>query len=92
MAYITDALRTFDKVGPKDMQRIALEIALKGQSGLQINDHAKQYTLKTLPGEFSGLQLLAIMYAAFQQVDPSADVGADFSKGYELALKAVKAR
>lgn len=92
VAYITDALRTFDKVGPKDMQRIALEIALKGQSGLQINDSAKQYTLKSLPGEFSGLQLLAIMYAAFQKVDPRADVGADFSKEYELALKAVKAR
>ena len=37
----------------------ALEIALKGQSGLQINDPAKQYTLKSLPVEFSGLQLLA---------------------------------
>ncbi|WP_090142696.1 hypothetical protein [Limnohabitans sp. DM1] len=65
---MTDALRTFDKVGPKDMKRIALEIALKGQSGLQINDPAKQYTLKSLPGKFSGLQLLAIMYAAFQRV------------------------
>lgn len=92
VAYITDALRTFEKVGPQDMQRIALEIALKGQSGLQINDPAKQYTLKTLPGEFSGLQLLAIMYAAFQKVDPSADVGADFSKEYALAIKAVQSR
>lgn len=87
VAYITDALRTFDKVGPQDVQRIALEIAMKGQSGLQINDPTKQYTLKSLPGEFSGLQLLAIMYAAFQRVDPSADIGADFAKEYELALK-----
>jgi tetratricopeptide (TPR) repeat protein len=88
VAYITDALRTFEKVGPKDMQRIALEIALKGQTGLDINDPAKQYTLKSLPGEFSGLQLLAIMYAAFQKVDPSADVGADFSAEYAVAAKA----
>lgn len=92
VAYITDALRTFDKVGPKDMQRIALEIALKGQSGLDINNPDKQYTLKSLPGEFSGLQLLAIMYAAFQRVDPTADLGADFSKEYEIAKKAVKTR
>lgn len=92
VAYITDALRTFDKVGPKDMQRIALEIALKGQSGLDINNPAKQYTLKSLPGEFSGLQLLAIMYAAFQKVDPTADLGADFSGEYAVALKAVKRR
>ena len=88
VAYIIDALSIFEKVGPKDMQRIALEIALKGQTGLKINDPAKQYTLKCLPGEFSGLQLLAIMYAAFQKVDPSADVGADFSAEYAVAAKA----
>jgi hypothetical protein len=52
---MTDALRAFDKVGPKDMQRIVIEIALLGQSGLQINYPAKQYTLKSLPGEFYGL-------------------------------------
>jgi tetratricopeptide (TPR) repeat protein len=92
VAYITDALRTFDKVGPKEMQRIALEIALKGQSGLEINDPTKQYTLKSLPGEFSGLQMLAIMYAAFQKIDPSADLGADFSKEYALALKTIQSQ
>jgi hypothetical protein len=37
------------------MRRFALEIALEGQSGLVINDSAKQYTLKNLPGEFSAL-------------------------------------
>ena len=65
---------------------------MKGQSGLDINNPAKQYTLKSLPGEFSGLHLLAIMYAAFQKVDPSADLGADFSKEYAMALQAYKGR
>jgi hypothetical protein len=37
------------------MRRFALEIALKSQSGLEINESAKQYTLKNLPGEFSAL-------------------------------------
>lgn len=64
----------------------------EGQSGLQINDPAKQYTLKSFPCEFSGQQLLAIMYAAFQKVDPSADLGADFSKEYAMAVMAVNGR
>jgi hypothetical protein len=38
------------------------------------------------------LHLLAIMYAAFQQIDPSADLGADFSKEYAVAKKAAKGR
>jgi hypothetical protein len=60
--------------------------------GLEINDPAKQYTLKSLPGEFSGLQLLAIMYAAFQRVDSSADVGADFAGEYAVAFRAFRGR
>ena len=48
-----------------------------GRSGLDINNPAKQYKLKSLPGEFSGLHLLAIMYTAFQQIDQSADIGAE---------------
>jgi hypothetical protein len=74
------------------MRRFALKIALKGQSGLEINESAKQYTLKNLPGEFSALQLLPIMHAAFQKVDLSADLSADFSRKYDLALKAVMKR
>ena len=87
MMYIAGALDTFEKVGSRKRQEIALEIALKGQSGLDINDPTQKYTLRTLPGNFSGLHLLAIMYTAFQQIDPSVNVGADFRTEYELALK-----
>lgn len=52
---------------------LAAETGLGGQTGL--------------PGKFSGLQLLSIMYAAFQQIDPTADIGADFKAEYEAAVK-----
>jgi hypothetical protein len=48
--YITNALKMFAKEGPQRRQQIALEIALKGESGLDINDPEPKYTLKTLPG------------------------------------------
>jgi hypothetical protein len=32
------------------------------------------------------------MYAAFQQIDPSADLGADFAAEYASAKKAVSKR
>lgn len=87
MMYIVEALNTFKSVGSKKRQEIAVEVAMKGQSGLNINDPSQKYTLASLPGEFSGLHLLAIMYTAFQQIDPNLDIGADFKKEYELALK-----
>ena len=66
---------------------IALEIAVLGRAGLDINDSTDKYTLKSLPGKFSGLHLLAIMYTAFRQIDPTMDTGADFAVEYQAALK-----
>lgn len=87
MMYISGALQTFKKVGAQKRQAIALEIAVLGRSGLDINDPADKYTLKALPGKFSGLHLLAIMYTAFRQIDPTMDTGADFSAEYQAALE-----
>ena len=87
MMYILGALKTFKKATAKKRQEIAFEIAIKGQSGLDINDPAKKYTLKSLPGKFSGLHLLAIMYAGFKQIDPTLDSGADFDAEYEAAMQ-----
>jgi tetratricopeptide (TPR) repeat protein len=84
--YIAGALDTFQKVGTAKRQQIALEIALKGQSGLDINDPEQKYTLKTLPGSFSGMHLVSIMYAAFKQIDPSMDSGVDLQVEYDAAL------
>ena len=83
--YCLAALEKAAEVGPEEMQRITFEIALLGRSGLDINDPTRKYQLKSLPGDFSGLQLLSYMYVGMRQLDPSADTGADFSKEYQEA-------
>ncbi len=60
---------------------IALEIAVLGRTGLDINVSTDKYTLKSLPGKFSELHLLAIM------IDPTMDTGTDFAVEYQAALK-----
>lgn len=84
--YIAGALDTFDKVGAAKRQQTALETAMKGQSGLDINDPDQKYTLKTLPGKFSGMHLLAIMYTGMKALDPNMDAGVDLSAEYQVAL------
>jgi tetratricopeptide (TPR) repeat protein len=85
MMYIAGALDTFAKVGPDKSRQITIEVAMKGQSGLDINDPEQKYTLATLPGKFSGMHLLSIMYAGLKDLDPGMDAGVDLSAEYEAA-------
>jgi tetratricopeptide (TPR) repeat protein len=85
MMYITGALEKFAGMTRSQIQAIGFEIAILGQRGLDINDPEQKYSLRTLPGEFSGLHLCSIMYAAFKQFAPNEDVGIDFSREYEAA-------
>ena len=39
-----------------------------------------------MPGQFSGLQLVSIMYTAFKQIDPKMDSGIDLQREYDAAL------
>ena len=83
--YCLGALRRFEAMNEKQVEAIGHEIAILGMKGLDINDPAQKYMLKSLPGNFSGLHLLSLMYCAFKQVKPEADVGIDFSVEYARA-------
>lgn len=88
--YLIDAMQRFSNEKKETIQNISFEIALKGREGLDINDSGKKYQIKSLEGEFTGLRLLCLMYAGFQIIDPSLDVGIDLSKEYQFAKKLSK--
>ena len=85
--FILDALHLFDSMTPQQIQSLALEIALLGNQGLNVHDPSKKYHIKSLAGEFTGLHLISIMYAAFQEFAPQQDVGIDLSKEYAEAMQ-----
>jgi tetratricopeptide (TPR) repeat protein len=84
--YMRDALKRFKSMDVTQIQNLALEIAMLGNKGLNINDPTKKYPIQAWHGEYSGLHLISIMYAAFQQFAPDTDVGIDLSKEYRMAL------
>lgn len=86
MMYIAGALDTFEEVGPAKAQQIAFEVAMKGQQGLDINDPDQKYTLSTLPGKFSGMHLVSIMYAGMRAMDPDMETGIDLKAEYDAAV------
>lgn len=84
--YLLSALDVFQSAGKQKTGMITFEIAMLGRNGLDINDPAQKYSLKSLPGKFSGLHLLALMYAGLKQVAPDQDAGVDFSREWKKAL------
>lgn len=85
--YLLSALKLFEQRTEEEIRNIAFEIALKGQSGLDINNPDIKYTLNSLAGEFTGLQLVSYMYVGFNKIAPDQDIGVDLSDEYNMALK-----
>ena len=84
--YCLAAMQLFAS-SPEKRQRVTFEIAMLGRQGLDINDSAKKYTLKSLPGTFSGLQLVSYMYVGFKVLAPDSDPGIDLAREYQLAIQ-----
>ena len=83
--YLLDGLQKFEKMSRDEIQKIGFEIALMGQRGFDTNSPAQQYRLKSLPGQFSGLNLVCLMYVAFKQIAPQQDMSFDLTKEFEVA-------
>lgn len=85
--YCYDALQKYAKFSPEKVREIIFEIGMKGRLGLDVNDPQRIYRIRSLPGEFTGLHLVCLLYAGFQQIDPSVDIGFDLSAEYHTARR-----
>ena len=83
--YCVDGLERFEKMSPEEIQKIGFEIGLMGQRGFDTNSPAQQYRLKSLPGQFSGLHLVCLLYISFKLISPKQDMGFDLSKEFAVA-------
>ena len=81
--FCLDALQKFQALGEEQTKTITFEIAMLGREGLDINDPSKKYTLRSLPGQFTGLHLVSLLYTGMQRIAPNTDAGIDLSR--ELA-------
>ena len=83
--YCLGALQRFKGKPDEYVRSVAFEIALLGQTGLDVQHPDHKYKLKSLPGEYSGLHLVCIMYVGFRWIDPSIEVGMDLAREYVAA-------
>jgi tetratricopeptide (TPR) repeat protein len=91
--YCLSALQYFEDKDLSEIQKVGFEIAMLGRQGIDPSNNEKKYYLDSIPGkEFTGLQLLAYMYSAFQVIDPFLDTGMNFKKEYETAKEVHKGK
>jgi tetratricopeptide (TPR) repeat protein len=83
--YLLGAMQKFGSMSREEIQKIAFEIAILGQRGIDANDPAQKYSLRSLPGRFSGLHLLCLMDVGFKAIAPEHSIGFDLSREYEVA-------
>jgi tetratricopeptide (TPR) repeat protein len=84
--YMQNTLERFADIPQQEVGQIVLEIARLGQSGLAVNDPRKRYHLKTLSGEFSGLELVSMMHVGMRMFDPNAEMQTGLDREYEIAV------
>jgi len=86
--HFLSALERYDTLPDEKIREIAFEIAILGQNGLDYADSEAKYTLRSIPGKnFSGLQLMCLMYAGFKRIAPELDQGLDLHEPFLTALE-----
>lgn len=86
MMLLVAALVRLDGRSAENIREIATEAALKGTTGLNLDSAEKVHAISAFGNErFSGMELLCLMQAAFQKLNPGTDVGADFSEIWPAA-------
>jgi tetratricopeptide (TPR) repeat protein len=83
--YMMGAMKWFAEIPREQVGRVAMEIAQIGETGLEINNPLKRYSLTNLDGDFSGLQLLCYMHVGMALFDPKVDCGSGLRREYEIA-------
>jgi tetratricopeptide (TPR) repeat protein len=83
--YLVDAIQRLSGMDRELKRAVVIELVLLAAKGMAINDLETKHRLRTLDGEFDGLYLACLFYAAAQEVTPGEDIGIDFSREYQKA-------
>ncbi len=83
--YLLGAIEKFAGLSRKEVEKIGYEVATLGMNRFDVNDSREKYQLRSLPGQFSGLHMVCLMYAVFKIINPTADIGFDLANEYAVA-------
>jgi tetratricopeptide (TPR) repeat protein len=92
VTYCLKAIEHFAGLSDKEVERILYEVGMLGTKGFDTNDETKQYELRSMPGKFSGLEMVCIMYVGYRRIAPQVAASFDLSVEYEAAMELAEKR
>lgn len=93
MMFLVAAMDRLDTLNDKEVAQVAMETALKGNTGLDLDSVEKQYSIGIFGNErFSGLEMVCMMRVALERINPGADTGIDFGDAWNAAKMMHKSR
>ena len=81
------ALQRFSTMSSDQVRSVAFEIAALGTRGINPYDPDARYQLRSLNGEFTGMQMLCLMYVGLRQTEPEIDMQLDLAEEYAKATQ-----
>ncbi len=84
---LVQALQIYGGLSPEQRQAVLVEVSAIGEKGLPVNQPLRSYTLETLPGTFTALQLACLIEIGARQVLEMADAGFGFEREMQEALR-----
>jgi tetratricopeptide (TPR) repeat protein len=90
--YCLGAMEYFAKLSLAEVQRITFEIAMLGTKGFEVNNSEQKYELRSMPGRFSGLHLVSIMYVGSKLIAPESTPSFDLATEYTEAKEMFERR
>ena len=87
LLYFLEILKRLDTLPLEQIRRIGAEAAMTGETGLNYASPDKTYSVPAYgPEKLSGLEVMCLMFAAFQRIAPQQDIGIELHEPYMKAL------
>ncbi len=85
------AMRIYEALSPAQRQAVLVEVAAIGEKGLPVNQPGVSYSLKTLSGTFTALELACLIDVGGRLVLGMEQGGFEFEAEYQEALRSQQA-
>ncbi len=91
--HFLEILKRLDSMDSETIKHVAADAARAGETGLDYASPEKSYRVPVYSEELlSGLEVMCVMFAAFQHFAPQHDLAIDLHDAYEKALALHEAR
>jgi tetratricopeptide (TPR) repeat protein len=90
VAPFVSILEKFSSMDDDKIKEIVAELNIMNRGGFDLEDPKERHSMRTLEGDFSGLDLYCFLYAGLKHIDPEYHTSPDLEREYLIALEMIR--